>query len=348
MRLSLTRAVLPRPNQPFTLVTEEKNLTPGKGQVLIQTHAASLNFADVIIQRGLYDAVKKYGGYPLTPGFDLSGTVLACGKGVKHLKPGMRIIALTRFGAFSSHLVLPATQVFPMPQNLSFEQAASLPTVFLTAAYALRQGNPVQPPQSVLIYNAAGGVGQAAIQIAKAQKLTVTALVSSTQKAQALKHLGVRTAIGTPPKGQDFDLILNPAGGQALRQSKRHLAQGGTLVIYGFNNFIAPSVLPRPLALLWRLLTLPLFSPFPLVGFSQRIVGFNLIHWFGNGSLVAQAMHPLLALFKAGKLTPLPSQTFALNDINTALAWLASPQSTGKVVITFPRATLTRPLISDF
>src|SRR5215472_17268948 len=110
---------------------------PGEGEVVVESAAIGVNYADCIVRMGLYESAKKYVGWPITPGFEIAGTVAAVGEGVRDVRPGVRVIAVTRFGGYASHVRVPRDQLFAMPPSLSFAQAAAIPAVFLTAHYAL-------------------------------------------------------------------------------------------------------------------------------------------------------------------------------------------------------------------
>src|SRR5579871_2314302 len=112
-------------------IKTDNGLRPGAGEVLVKTEAVGVNYADCIVRMGLYESAKKYVGWPITPGFEVAGTVAAVGDGVRDLAPGARVIAVTRFGGYASHVCVPRDQVFPMPRGLSFAQAAAVPAVFL-------------------------------------------------------------------------------------------------------------------------------------------------------------------------------------------------------------------------
>jgi NADPH:quinone reductase-like Zn-dependent oxidoreductase len=154
----------------------------GAGEVRVQTQAVGVNFADVVIRLGLYASAKKYVGWPITPGFEVSGDVVELGEGVTDLSVGERVFGVTRFGGYASEVCVPRAQLFRVPSAWSYPEAATFPTVHLTAYYALRQVLRTRPGERVLIHSAAGGVGLAALQLARADGLSPIGLVGGSHK----------------------------------------------------------------------------------------------------------------------------------------------------------------------
>jgi NADPH:quinone reductase-like Zn-dependent oxidoreductase len=161
--------------------------TPAPGEVLIAVEAIGVNYADVIIRWGLYASAKEFVGWPITPGFEVSGTVAAVGSEVKGWTPGDEVIAVTRFGGYASHLAVPQHQVFARPVGFSSDEAAGFPAVFLTAHYALFFLAHPRPGDTLLIHSAAGGVGGALLQLARIAGCRSLAVVGAAHKVDAAK-----------------------------------------------------------------------------------------------------------------------------------------------------------------
>src|SRR5258706_12449956 len=126
------------------------DLVPGAGEVVVATEAIGVNYADCVVRMGLYESAKKYVGWPITPGFEIAGTVAALGEGVADLAPGARVFGVTRFGGYASRVVVPRHQVFALPERLTVEQAACFPAVFMTAYFALYELLRLRPGMTVL------------------------------------------------------------------------------------------------------------------------------------------------------------------------------------------------------
>src|SRR5687768_7030601 len=218
--------------------------SPGAGEVRIAVQAIGVNFADCVVRMGLYESAKVYGGYPLTPGFEVSGTVDAVGQGVKKWRAGDEVMAVTRFGGYASAVVVPEGQVFARPKGFGVKEAAAFPAVHLTAWYALRELVRVRKGTTVLVHSAAGGVGSAMVQLAKASGATVVGVVGSTHKVELVRALGAdhvidksaedlwKTAERISPEG--YEVIADANGVETIKGSYRHLAATGKLVVYGF------------------------------------------------------------------------------------------------------------------
>ncbi len=157
---------------------------PKAGEVRLAVRAAGVNFADVVVRLGLYESAKKYVGWPITPGFEVSGEVTELGAGVDDLALGERVFGVTRFGGYTSQICVPRAQLFRVPQAFTHAQAATFPTVHLTAFYALRQVLRTRAGEKVLIHSGAGGVGLAALQMARADGLSPIAVVRRFQQAR--------------------------------------------------------------------------------------------------------------------------------------------------------------------
>jgi NADPH:quinone reductase-like Zn-dependent oxidoreductase len=319
---------------------------------LIAVRAASVNYADCLIRRGLYSSAKEYVGWPITPGFDVAGEVLAVGPGVENIPIGARVMGVTRFGGYTSHINVPADQVFATPGTLTDAQAAAIPAVFLSAWYALYELARPKPGQRALVHSAAGGVGIALCQLLRAAGVEVTGVVGAPHKidqalAAGAKHVIDRSkqslwrrARKIAPEG--FHMIFDPNGASTLRASYRHLAQPGKLVVYGFHTLI-PKAGQRLgwLKLLWGYLQTPRFDPLDMTQRNRSVLAFNLSYLFGtrdnrgpaHPSILRTAMTDLLAGFASRSLTPPPVRTFRLEEAPEAQRLIESGQTVGKLVL---------------
>ena len=290
---------------------------PGPGEVKVAVRAAGVNFADVVIRLGLYESAKKYVGWPITPGFEIAGEVAELGPGVTDLQAGERVLALTRFGGYASEVCVPRGQLFRIPSALSFAQAATFPTVHLTAYYALREVLRTRAGAFVLVHSAAGGVGLAALQMAKADGLVPIGIVGSPSKCEVAAEYGARSVIDKSsqdlwaevkrlaPGGLHY--VLESNGAETLRESYRHLRPTGRLVVYGFTGMLSRgSAHPNWAKLAVDYLRTPIFHPLSLVDQNKGVIGFNLSYLFEEQGLLAEAMSRMLTELQAGVLRPLP------------------------------------------
>lgn len=319
-------------------------------ELLIKVHAAGVNYADVCVRWGLYSSAKKFVGWPITPGFEFSGYIVATGSKVETFKPGIPVFGISFFGAYSQWLVVKSWQIYPLLEQYPFtlEQAAGIPAVFLTAYHALYQNIIIRPGMKILIHSAAGGVGQALVQLAHRLKLEVTAVIGSSRKYdyvnKILKPQYIidkskqdlwEAAHHISPRG--FDIIADANGVATLKKSYQHLAPMGKLLIYGFH-----SMLPRKggkISLKHRLnlaidyLKTPRFNPLFMTNQNKSIVTFNLSYLFCYQNLYKQAMQDLLNAFKNGELMAPPVTSYALEEVALAHAAIESGKTHGKLIL---------------
>jgi len=341
----MKRVVIRRPGGWDRLELEEApDPTPSDGEVLVRTDAAGVNYADVIVRMGLYESAKKYVGWPITPGFEMAGTVTAVGAGVEDVAPGARVLGVSRFGAYATHVVLPRDQVFALPRAMTASEGAAFPAVFLTAWYALFELAGAKPGMRVLVHSAAGGVGGALLQLARIAGCTTVGVVGSSAKVEAARALGAgaiidkstedlwRAARRHAPDG--YDAVFDANGVETLGESYEHLAAPGRLVVYGFATMI-PRGRGRPswpkLAFDW--LRTPRFDPLRLTNDNRSVMGFNLSYLFERRAAFLPALEQLLGWIEAGKLAPPRVTEFPLNEVARAHRALESGTTTGKLVL---------------
>lgn len=339
------KIVIHRPGGYEQLKYEEcRDPTPGRGEVLIEAAAIGVNYADCCVRFGVYDSAKKYVGWPITPGFELAGTIKQLAPGVSNLSIGQQVFALVRFGAYATHVAAPASQVFPLPRGFSLQEAGGFATVFLTAYHTLHQCVQLRRGMTVLIHSAAGGVGSALVQLARIADCRTIGVVGSSHKVDYVKQLGCDVVIdksredlwraveAAAPNG--VDIACDAVGPATLKESYRHLRPTGRLITYGFS-----SMLPNSggrfsyLRGLWGLLKLPRFNPLNMVGENKGVIGFNLSFLFDRHDLLGEAMSRLLGWADEGKIRPRPITTYPLADVAQAHQAIESGQTTGKLVL---------------
>lgn len=316
---------------------------PGPGELLVETSFAGVNFADCVVRMGLYASAKEYVGWPITPGFEFSGVVRAAGPGADATMVGRACLGLTRFGGYATHVVVPADQVFPVPAGLGLAEAAAFSAVHLTAWYALRELVRLRPGMRVLVHSAAGGVGTAAVQIAKLHGCHVVGVVGAAHKVEAVRALGADAVIDkraealwpaaerAAPKG--YQVVLDPNGVETLRQSYRHLAPGGRLVVYGFQTMLSQTGRPQYLSMARDYVLTPRFSPFDMTTANKSVLAFNLSFLFEEKALLAEAMAELTGWLAEGKLTAPRVEIYPLDHVAEAQRALESGRTVGKLVL---------------
>jgi len=287
-------------------------------EVLVRVHAASLNAGDLFALRGspwlirLSVGLRRPKNFIL--GWDMAGRVEAVGSAVTQFQPGDAVFGAVSH-AFAEYVVATAGKLAPKPANLSFEQAAAVPTAGLTALQGLRDAGKVQPGQKVLINGAAGGVGTFAVQIGKALGAQVTG-VCSTRNVEMVRAIGADhvvdyTRADFPRSGQRYDLILDNVGNRAFSDLRRVLRPQGHILPnsgHGGMSYVVKAFLLAPFM---RQQDKPLFATV-------------------NG----QDMVALKDLIEAGKVTPVIDRTYPFEEIPAALGYAAQGHARGKVVIT--------------
>lgn len=325
-------------------ILEPETFRPGKpasDEVAIDVRAVGVNYADVFCRLGMYKAAPPP---PFAPGFEVAGTVVELGREVTGFEVGDRVLAVTRFGGYSTRVHVRPTWVRALPAAWSFEQGAGFPVAFLTAWYGLERDARLASGETVVVQSAAGGVGTAACQIARAIGARVIGTVGSEAKRSAATRAGAESVVVSRryqvwdeidriTDGRGVDVILDAVGGPGLRHGLRRLRPGGRLVVYGFTE-MSPAASRRPWPVLaWRYLRTPRFSPFELTFENRSVAGFNLVHMWDRTEMFSDAMDRLLAWVANGAVAPVVSRTFPFEEAAAAHAWLQGRSSTGKLVL---------------
>jgi synaptic vesicle membrane protein VAT-1 len=321
-------------------VRESADPEPRAGEVRVRVRAAGLNFAEIMARLGLYpDAPKP----PCVVGYEAAGVVDLMGPGVSAPAPGTRVVVLSRFGAQSDVVCTPAAQALPMPDEMTFEDAAALPVNYLTAYHALFRVAALRAGEAVLVHMAAGGVGIAALQLCKTVPGVVTFGTASATKHDAIRAEGchhpidyhrvdyegeVRRLTG----GKGVDVVLDPLGGNDWRKGYRLLRPAGRLVAYGFANLATGerrSVWDSARAFL----RVPVFTPIGLMNDNRALAGINVGHLWGEMELLASEMGAILDLYRRGAIKPHVDSVFRFEQAADAHRRIQSRRNVGKVLL---------------
>lgn len=312
---------------------------PGAGEVRIAVHAAGVNFADVLGRRGLYPDAPK-GAY--VPGYEVAGTIDALGPGVTGFEPGDRVLALTRFNGYASHALTTPAHVMRLPDGWDFVRAAAVPTVYLTAYMALIRQARLQKGDRLLIHGAAGGVGIAAIQIARHVGARIAGTCGSEAKVQFLREQGVEWPINYHHEPVErvirrdigaLDVILDPQGGETTSKGLKLLDHGGRLILYGIANS-ATGGTRNLFSFAKTILPLLALNPLSLMANNAGIFGLNLLNLWGHDAKLQEAFAWLHEAMVSGVIDPIIDSTFPLAQAGEAHGRLESRSNIGKVVLT--------------
>ena len=298
---------------------------PGKGEVLIDVKAAGVNFPDLLTVQGKYQIKPPL---PFIPGTEVAGVVTAVGESVTRRKVGDKVIATTQIGGFAELCVAPEYATIEMANSMSFPQAAGFSITYGTSYYALKQRANLQAGETVLVLGAAGGVGIATIQIAKAMGAKVIAAASSEEKLDFACEAGADMRINysnEPLKdkikeltgGKGADVIYDPVGGDLSEQAFRGIAWDGRFLVIGFASGPIPAI-PLNLALLK----------------GASMIGVFWGSWMARQPQEAmQNFKELIDMIDGGQFSPLVTEVYDLEDYQSALASISERRAKGKVIL---------------
>ena len=253
------------------------------------------------------------------------------------------MLALTRFGGHADVVCVPAGQVLPMPDAMSFEEAAAIPVSYLTAYHMLFRVAGVRPGERVLVHMAAGGVGTAVLQLCRTVDDLEVFGTASAAKHDVLKAGGcahpidyhatdyaaeVRRLTG----GEGVDIVLDPLGGHDWRKGLKLLRPGGRLVAYGFAN-LASGQRRRPARLASQVAGIPLLTPLGLMNHNRTVSGVNIGHLWGQIAILREELQAVLVLWDQGRVKPHIDRTYPFAEAATAHRRILQHQNTGKIVL---------------
>jgi NADPH:quinone reductase len=298
---------------------------PKAGEVLVEIKAASLNFPDLLIVQNKYQIKPPL---PFVPGAEYAGVIAAVGPDVKHLQVGQSVACLSGTGGFATHTIAPAHLCMPLPAGFPHVDAAALIMTYATSHHALVDRGQVKAGETVLVLGAAGGVGTAAIQVAKALGARVIAAASSDEKCELCRSIGadatinysrepLRDAINAATGGRGPDVVYDPVGGDLAEPALRSIAWRGRYLVIGFASGTIPA-LP---------LNLPLLKGASIVG----------VFWGSFARHEPKAGAALLAelarWYGEGKIKPVIDRQLPMAELKAAYEYIGSRSVKGKVVM---------------
>lgn len=296
--------------------------TPGRGQVVVDVKAASLNFTDVLMCRGEYQIRPPL---PFIPGSEVSGTVSAIGEGVDGFAPGDRVLAIAGVGGLAERTA--ASSVYLIPDTLDWPSAAALHVAYQTAYYSLHDRGRLQAGETLLVHAAAGGVGSAAVQLGRATGARVITTCGGPDKVKVCEELGAEIAIDyladdfvervkEATDGRGADVIYDPVGGDVFDRSRKCIAFDGRILVVGFTSGRIPEMRVNH----------ALIKNYSVVGVNWGL--YSMTHP-GGGQRIHDA---LMRLHADGAVAPLVSEVLPLEQAVDGLTRLGSRGTVGKVV----------------
>lgn len=299
---------------------------PGPQDVRIRNHASALNFYDILMVQGKYQVKPPL---PFTPGSEVGGVIDAVGDNVVGFAPGDRVHAIASTGGYAEYSNAPADKTFRIPDAMSFAEAAAMIVVYQTSYLALVDRTTIKPGEWLLVHAAAGGVGMSAMQIGIALGARVIATAGTQEKLDFCKSQGAEFALNYGDEnwadevkkitgGRGADVIYDPVGSDVFDNSTKCIAAEGRLLVIGFAGGRIPSIAANRI----------LLKQISVIG----------AYWGGylerHPEYLAQTQAALYALYEAGKIKPVVSQSFQLAEAPAALRALAGRNTWGKVVLT--------------
>ena len=298
-------AVLPAVDAPFEL-REVADPEPGDGEALVRVRAAGINFLDVLIRRGRYPQMPEL---PAVLGVELAG----------ELEDGTRVMAMRPAGAYAELVTVPRASLVPLPDGASFAEGAGFILTFLTAFVPLTRQVRLADGATVLVHAAAGGVGCAAIQVARALNARVVAAVGSPKKRELCRELGAEEAYVYDELPDDLrvDVVIDPVGGELFEAAVPRLRPLGQLVAIGYAGGLWPEL--QPAHIVGR-----------NIGVQGVYIGRLLRH---APDVIAAATRELLELWSSRRIRPVVGAEFPLAEVEQAHELVESRRSVGKVVL---------------
>ncbi len=311
---------------------------PGENDVLIKVVAAGVNFADILARQGLYPEAPKV---PFIPGYEVAGIIEDTREKITRFKKGDRVVALTNFGGYAEFVSTPSILARHLPEDKSFEEAAGLPVNFTTAYHSLYNTGSFTKGNRVLIQAAAGGVGLAAVQLCKIMECEIFGTASSIEKITFLKNIGVHHPINyftcdfeeeilKITKNEKLDIILDSIGGKFIAKELRLLRGHGRIVNLGIASISGKG----KLKILIELLKSKRVHPIKLLTSSKGFYGVNIRKiWEFRPDLGKVTFDNIMKLYTKGKIKPIISRVFSLEEAAKAHSFMENRKNIGKIIL---------------
>lgn len=340
------RMIFRRYGPPAVFEWDDAQLRPlAAGEVLLRVRYAGVNYADIIARRGYYNWI---GRPPACPGFEVAGEIIDRASDVE-LPLGTRVAAVTRFGGYSEAVIVRVDRLIRIPDAMSLEHAAALPAVYVTAYHSLVNVMRVRRGESILIQAVAGGVGTAALQLARHFGLTTFGTASSNAKLDFARQFGLDHGINYLEQdfeaevksltgGRGVQFVLDSLGGYGLRKGVRCLARGGHCVTIGAAGVVPPMGFGVRSAREWArtiadLIRGGVYHPFKLIEHNVGISGVQVLLLWDQADRLRTIVEDLMRLYQESAICPAVTAVFPLAEVAQAHALVESRASTGKVLL---------------
>ncbi len=336
-RIWITKAGPPE----VLMMKEEADPVPGDEQVLVDVRAAGINFADIMARMGMYQDAPDI---PCVVGYEVAGIVEQVGAKVTEFEPGDQVISMTRFGGYASKVAVDVQQVFPKPEEWSFEEGAGMPVNYLTAYQLLVVMGSLREGNTVLIHSAGGGVGTAATQIARIFDATILGTASAL-KHDYIKENGVDYPIDYRTKdyvkevmaitgGRGVDIVIDPLGGKFWKKSYTVLRSTGRLLMFGASSMTRGKSRSL-LSMVKTFFQIPVvqFHPLHLINQNRGVLGVNLGHLWHERDMVQEWVTQLEEWADEGSIRPHIDAVFSFEEAPAAHHYIQDRKNCGKVCL---------------
>jgi len=321
-------------------IVEEDDPVPERDEVCVRIHRAGINFADLMMRQGLYGSNPKY---PFTPGYEAAGEVISVGEAVNGVSKGQRVLAMTGFGGYSEMVCLDANRVIPLPDSVSFDQAAALPVTYGTAYHMLVYLGNLSQEDTVLIHHAAGGVGTAVAQICQAYGVSKVIGTASAPKREFVESLGMYFV---DSKSEDFVSVcksltdekgvhhaIDPVGGKHLMRSYKALRRGGKLYCFGASSAVKGEKRSMATAMaMWA--STPKFDPLKMMRSNKAVFGVHM-GLLDDASIFKGHLEALSDMLLKGQIDPIIDSVWRFEQVADAQKHMHNRKNRGKILLDF-------------
>ena len=337
--------ILTKYGGPDVLKVQEFNSPePKSNEVRIKVHYAGINFAEIMARMKLYPGGPKPGS---VLGGEVSGVIDKIGEQVKGLEIGQKVMGLSLKGSYSSHVCLESKSIIPLPTNFKLDEAAAFPVIYITAYMMIFDLGNLQDGDTFLIHGAGGGVGTAAIQLAKTKNIKIIG-TSSSWKHDRLTKMGIDKCIDYNTEhtekeimnftdGKGVDLVIDPIGAKNWKMSYNVLARMGKLIIYGDQNLVKGDKL-KPMVAMKELYLMPKYRPMDLMANNKTVMGYHLGRFQGHEWKVKRSIENLIQLINKHDIHPIIDSKFSYEKASEAHRHIQNRKNFGKVLLDFTEA----------
>jgi len=337
----MKKVIYPKVGGPDSIqIIEEKLGSPEKNQVKVRVHRAGINFADLMMRQGLYGSNPDF---PFTPGYEVSGEIIEIGKDNDRLQIGQRVIAMTGFGGYSEEVIVDSSRVVPIPESISFDQAAAMPVTYGTAYHMLVHLGGLREGDTVLVHHAAGGVGTAAAQICQAYGAGLVIGTASESKKEFVESLGMRfvnrdkedfvEVCKNMTEGKGVHQAIDPVAGKHLTRSYDALRNGGKLHCFGASSAV-PNEKRSIFAAIKMWINTPKFNPMKMMNSNKSVFGVHMGR-MEDEEIFTNHLAKLGELMKEGKINPIIDSIWRFEKVADAQMHIHNRKNKGKVLLDF-------------